>query len=447
MSANKADYSRWPICRRRNDKQYRNRHIVVPMSLVAVVIVSVLVAGAFNPSATPPPAPLLGVLAANPVYLPRDGAAGVRLATLNLSWGLWEPGPAVVSASYKSEVVAAAVAYRAAGWEVAVDVGLQQPPGWVLGLPGGHLEDQHGVLSQTADFEFSRAVRAAAVSYIDEVVRSLGPVRYYRVGLSENGETYYPDTSDSGWWAFGPAQQAAGDLPSGVGASPLQGWVPGDPVWMGKAVTRREVTAWYRWYFGAMVNAHAWEMATFRAAGFSETLELVMPGMGALPSVYQDRLRNDLANDPALDPYSTMNNGAVWWKFLDELPSLANTVVDVSSVYDQSGTPRGNVCEPSDNSVAYTDPQISRWSDTRWLTYLADKHQLAVMGENPGDTPASDLPGIRRLVHACGLIAIQWAWEYTLDGADGSATIQSVDAAFPRVADTVGSSKPPKPTS
>ena len=195
-------------------------------------------------------------------------------------------------------------------------------------------------------------------------------------------------------------------------------------------MTSREVTAWYNWYFLAMVNAHAWEMATFRAAGFWGKLELVMPGMGALPAFYRQRLSKDLAPDPAIDSLSTMNTGAVWWKFLDELPSLANTVVDISSVYDLSGSPRGNVCEPTDTSVAYTDRRISRWSDTRWLTYLADQHHLSVMGENPGDTPGSDLPGIIHLVRSCGLITLQWAWEYILDGSDNSVTINQLHAAF-----------------
>ena len=413
----------------RHRRKRRRRRRALGAALAAAVIVAALVA--LRSSPMPAAVPVLGVLAANPSLLARDGAAGVRLATLNLSWELWEPGPAgEVSARYRSEMVATAEDYRKAGWSVAVDVGLQQPPRWVLDLPGGQLVDQNGAKSQTADFEFSSSVRAAAASYIHEVVKSLGGVEYYRIGLSAYGEADYQNIPANAWWAFGPAQQAAGDLPSGVGASPLPGWVPGDSIWKGKAVTRREATAWSSWYFGASVNAHAWEMATFRAAGFSGKLELVMPGIGTLPAAYKQRLSEDLAPNPALDPYSTMNIGAVWWKFLDELPSLANTVVDISSVYDQSGTPRGNVCEPSDTSVAYTDPHISQWSDTRWLTYLADKHQLSVVGENPGDTPASDLPGIILLVHTCGLIALQWAWDDTLDRADGSATIYQVHSAF-----------------
>ena len=45
-------------------------------------------------------------------------------------------------------------------------------------------------------------------------------------------------------------------------------------------------------------------------------------------------------------------------------PNKRTRQVDISSVYDQSGTPRGNVCEPSDTSVAYIPIRISRNGQT-----------------------------------------------------------------------------------
>jgi hypothetical protein len=190
------------------------------------------------------------------------------------------------------------------------------------------------------------------------------------------------------------------------------------------------VTSWYDWYFSAMVNAHAWEMATFRNTGFTGELELVIPGTGTLPANYRVRISERLAPNPAVDFYSTMNTGAVWWKLLDALPSLSNTVMDISSVYDASGSPRGNVCQQSDTTAALTDPQIVNWSDTRWLTYLATKHQMEIMGENPGNTPTADIDGTIALASACHLYALQWAWDYTLHDDQGSAALSQVAEAM-----------------
>ena len=84
-----------------------------------------------------------------------------------------------------------------------------------IGVAGRAVGGSGGVRSQTADFEFSSAVRAAAASYIDRVVGSLGAVAYYRVGLSENGETYYPDTSDNGGGRSGRPSRRRGICPRG----------------------------------------------------------------------------------------------------------------------------------------------------------------------------------------------------------------------------------------
>jgi hypothetical protein len=405
---------------------------VVLVAAASASVVTVLTGGR-RESTTSCRQPMFGILEADAAFMTSDAAAGACFATINLDWAKWESAPGMINTAYRAAMEREAAEYRASGWVLAVDAGLQEAPSWVLELPGGQLIDQYGVRSGTADFEFSAAVRAAAAIYMRDVVKSMGHVAYYRIGLSESGETLYPHVVDNGWWAYGPALGVGTKLPAGVGRSPLPGWVPGSPEWRGQAVDLAEVTAWYDWYFSAMVDAHAWEMATYRRDGFTGELELVIPGTGALPANYGRRLSEDLAPNAGIDFYSTMNTGAVWWKFLDDLPSLRNAVLDISSVYDGSGSPRGNVCNHADSTVADTDPQIVDWSDTRWLTYLATKHHIAVMGENPGNTPAEDLSGISALVRNCHLVALQWAWDYTLHGNDGSATLQQVAGAMATV--------------
>ncbi len=410
-----------------------SRAVAALAALVVVVAVTAIVIGVSQSPVPTGRLPVVGVLEADPSFLAADGAAGIRLATLNLSWARWEPGPGRVDSAYRQQVIGAVDRYRLAGWEVAVDIGLQQPPGWALGLPGGRLLDQRGQPASTADFEFSASVRHAAAGYLADVVHHLGTIAYYRVGLSENGEAHYPDTTTNQWWAATPqAQGTAPGLPAGVRPTPLPGWVPGTTTWRGRTVTPGQVTAWYAWYFGAMVGAQAWEIAAYRSAGYQGQLELVVPGTGALPAAYQARLASDLAPSTADDFYGTLNTGAVWWKLLDDLPSLTAITVDVSSIDDGSGTPRGNTCQAGDAHVDYLrQPQVvDSWSDARWLTYLAGRHGLPVMGENPGNTPGADLPGIVALVRSCHLVALQWAWDYQLRGPGPTARLDQLGGAI-----------------
>jgi hypothetical protein len=359
---------------------------------------------------------IFGVLLADPDYLSADTAAGLRLAMINIGWDEWEPEQGSFDDAYISQQAATVAEYLSAGWTVAVDVGLQSPPSWALGLPYGQLVDQDGNSSGTPDYEFSEAVRAAATTYISSVVSSLTGVSYYRIGLSTSGEMLYPPVSDNQWWAFSPlAQGSASGLPAGVGVAPMPGWVPGSTTWDGEAVTQAMVQSWYDWYLGALINAHTWEIDSFRQAGYQGLLQYVMPGVGAVPSLYQQSIAGELAPNPD-DPYNTMNTGAVWWDVLPQLP-LTGAVVDISSVGDGSGDPVNNVCQASDSSVDYTSQPsvIESWSATRWLTYLAGLNHLPVMGENPGNITPAELPAIMSQVQACHLTALQWAWDYTLN--------------------------------
>jgi hypothetical protein len=364
--------------------------------------------------------PAVGVLDADTANLSRDQGAGITFGTLDLNWSEWEPQAGVFNASYIASEEADAATFRANGWTLAVDLGLEEAPAWALALPGGRLVDQNGVTSTVADFEFSPRVRAAAATYIDQVVSGMGLIQFYRIGLSENGEDHYPDVTGDGWWSAGPAQGSASSLPAGVGSTPLPGWIPGQSTFNGVRVTSAQVTAWYAWYFGAMVNAHEWEINTIRSAGFSGYLELVTPGVGALPPRYNQRIAEDLAPDATVDPSSTLNSGAVWWMFLQTLQPLSNTALDISSVYDSSGTPLGNGCQPTDASVNYLTAApavIASWSSTRWLTYLANGLGLPVMGENSDYMVASQLNSATALAHSCGLLAFQFAQDHTLVGS------------------------------
>lgn len=364
-------------------------------------------------------ATVFGVLDARPRWLAQDHAAGIRLVTLNVDWARWQPTSPATDPRYRRHQAEVAAQYRAHGFAVAVDVGLQDPPAWVLALPGGQLVDQRGRRAGIPDIEFNQQVRDKAFEYIHSVVAAMGPVQYYRVGLGSDGEMLYPDPPahqrGQAWWAFGPqAQGATGGRPPGVGATPMPGWLPGRSTWRSQPVTTAQVRAWYGWYVGALANGLRWEIDAYRLAGFGRMLQLVMPGDGAGPSAYRAAIARHLALGRS-DPYHTMSTGALYWRLLDQLP-LSGTEVDISSVGDASGLPGRVDCQAADHGVplARADPAVSGWSDTRWLTYLAGRHRLPAMGENPGSTPPADLARIMGLVQTCHLTALQWAWDAQL---------------------------------
>jgi hypothetical protein len=394
--------------------------------------------------------PLFGVLGADAYHYPgnltADADAGLDLAVINIGWDDWEPTQPTEGASpvfdqdYISAVEGDVAQYRADGFAVVIDVGLQYAPGWVSSLADGQLEDQNGDLSTSADFEYSQAVRTAATAYIDDVVGTLCGISSYRVGLSASGEMLYPEAPDDQWWAYTASAQGddPGDLPSTVTASPMPGWVPGHTTWDNATVTTSQVQGWYDWYLGALTDAHLWEITTFRQAGFNGTLEYVMPGLGALPDLYQARINDNLA-DETYDPVHTMNTGAVWWEVLPDLPT-ADAVVDISSVDDTSGAPEGNACQTADATVELSTGTnaFDDWSDTRYLSYLANRAGIPTVGENPGqadDTSPSALSNIMALVSSCGLTGLQYAFDDTLndDGtsaSSGSATVDEYAAAI-----------------
>ena len=85
----------------------------------------------------------------------------------------FEPEKGVFSASYLATMQSYLRAFHAAGMRVTLGLGLENPPSWVFSLPDSTYVDQHGDVSNEADFVFSEAVRQAAASYLDHVAAGL----------------------------------------------------------------------------------------------------------------------------------------------------------------------------------------------------------------------------------------------------------------------------------
>lgn len=347
----------------------------------------------------------VGVLQADLQWIDDDYRFGIRIAVLEIEWSRWEPTEGQFDQTYIDQQVAKMNAYLDYGFQVGIVSGIHHQPSWVLAKSGIQHEDQNGTQSGILDFQFNDQARSYGENFLTSLVQAFGSaVSFHRVGLSAIGETLYPEAPDNNWWAFSDAAQAT---------SPHPGWVPGT------AADPGEAEEWYDWYFEALVDAHDWMLATIRAAGYTGTVHYVTPGKGANPAHVAARLAGDLAPIDG-DTYFVMNTGAIWYRFYDQLADLTGCEMNISSVYDVSGSPRGNVTEPGDDLVPFDDSAMDSWSSVRYLSSIARRHGLERVGENPADTMPIDVQGTFDAAWGCGLKAILWAFDNQLrDGVHG----------------------------
>lgn len=403
-----------------------------------------------------------------------DTNAGFTLAEIECGWGSAENGgQGNFSSGYLSGQASIAAELKAAGYQVAVSAGIFDPPTWINTLPNWQHIDQGGHGSGTPNFAFSPAVRSAAAAYITQLTSAMTAagvdVDYYRMGISPSGETHLPDTlpitSGTGsWWAFDALAQAAGGtgLPPGVGANPLIGWTPGNSTYSGGSVNSTMAGNWWDWYMGAASNAHQWEIAAHQAGGWNGCIMLCTPGRGCSPAVLNSRIAN-LLGPSTLGGTSTdftANIAAYWPTLLSTVADPANTVLDISSVFNADGgtVPSGfggntgdqtgvnNCTGPGDSALPLTatsggcaDPYHSQWSGVRWLAYLAGQNGLLTCGESVGDDGShtwglqSQVAGCMNQAQQCGLYALMWANDTTMNPGGGShpyATAANVVTGF-----------------
>ncbi|HWL89282.1 MAG TPA: hypothetical protein VNO21_25940 [Polyangiaceae bacterium] len=385
-----------------------------------------------------------GVLKADDKHLATDYDAGVRLAVIGVYWADYEPTEnGGFDAAYRSKQVALVSKYRNAGYKVSLAAHLGKPPAWLSGNPAMQHHSQFALVDAGAglsysglpNIEFRQSVRVRAARFIGDVVGHMGTVDDYRVGLEATDEIGYPHTKHGEWWAFDDAAQGrdTGDLPPGAKPNPYPGWIPGQSIYQGRSFAPADAKAWYDWYFGAMVAAHDWVIRAHRNAGFQGIIQLPTPGVGVSPVLYRARINELLAPDSTKDPLGMMNTGAVRYLFFNQLQERAHLMLDISSVYDTSGHPRGNHCQVGDDEADFLgDPSIAaNWSSTRWLALMGRQSGFPLIGENPGYDDAATMHQATALMKACNLQGLQWAFDDQLYAADGGfATISDYAATI-----------------
>lgn len=202
----------------------------------AALAVVALLAGLLTSAAGGPVSrtPYFGILAA-PASMTSAALHqnGVRRVSVNLGWNLYQPtGSGAADSTYVAAVRGQLAGYRAAGFDVVLDLGLQYPPAWVFTLPGQtRFVDQDGAVWHGRSSEdvpnavFNPAVRAAQASYVRTVAADLGAQSFaaVRLGGLLSGELRYPPASTaagtgSSLWAYDPRPRRVHPSRAGVRA-------------------------------------------------------------------------------------------------------------------------------------------------------------------------------------------------------------------------------------
>lgn len=357
-------------------RNHSRRLTKIIAALITALILGIL-ALVINAHATAPP--LWGTLDTQTNTAATEDHAGVTMAMFELAWNSFEPSRGTVSASYLATMKSELAAYRAAGQQVTLGLGMENTPSWVFSLANSTYTDQKGnVPANTADLVYSQAVRAAAAQYLSLVAANLPLADFWAIRLNAgngDGEMLYPGNGT--YMAFSAAALTGTGLATGMTPNPDPTWKPGTA-----GLTQTQIAAWVSWYIGGLDNVTNFEMTTLNGLGFTGYFETATPGSGTRPDTLATTEKRNLNND------GTTGVGAVWNLYYAQLPDKTRVIAYISSVADQSG---GNdSCQGADTTLPLTDPAMDSWSATRWITRIAAANGLLTGGENPGyGLPAS----------------------------------------------------------
>lgn len=257
---------------------------------------------------------------------------GVRALLVEPSWSTAEPEPGHYDQSYLNSILAQVRSYRAMGFKVALDYGLEQAPNWVMAMPGARYVNQFGT-SFTADpvpdLIFDTGLRRYARAYTGTILRLLGRYVYLvRVGGGYDGELDYPPPaggeSPDQYWAYGPAAQSA---------SPVPGWKP----CTGPATEARKFLTWY---LDALVNFQQWQITTVRHV-YSGDIAVLYPSVGFTAANERQALSDNLCGRTAIEQTGAFTRG---WDQAQQVAALAgphlvvySTEVDDPAAVDELG--------------------------------------------------------------------------------------------------------------
>jgi hypothetical protein len=342
-----------------------------------------------------------------------ERAAGVTARVVRISWKDFAPAPGGENRPYVAEKRREFDQLHAAGFQVIVDLGLQDTPPW-LHRDGddSRYVDQFGepyapgeVDSGDANLVFNDTVRADAAAYIAQLLADLGPrIDMIRVGGGHWGELTYPahryGGHDNCYWAFDRAA---------LRTNPVPAWRPGQPSPHGEAGRFAE------WYLDQLAAYQNWQIRTVRH-GFAGPIIVLYPSWGIRPGQLESAVRGNLSGATSAERNGEVPRG---FGFERQVRSIADANVIVASTWlDADGS-----------GDAGPDPQ--RWSPIHYLSTLAAAHvpPLRTFGENTGHGSPAAMRFTAAQAKRYGLCGVAWFREDEL-GTPGLATLADYAAVI-----------------
>lgn len=359
-----------------------------------------------------PDHPIVGTLESDPARIPALSQAGSRGVVVDVSWDRCETEEGKFDSTYLKSIKRKVEQFRAQGQFVAIDLGVQYPPRWVLSEDSSQFINQDGepyrAVPGTGDcgvnLVYSEKMREKFEAYATQVFHALeGDIDAVRLGGGRYGELGYPTNQYKGcancYWAFDPvAQGRQPGLPAGEKPCPVPGWVPGQ-----SSPDHASARQFLDWYLESMRNYHDWQISMVRRY-FSGPLFMLYPSTGGLrPGQLLDAINDDANGSTGPEKTGEVGRGFDMARYI---AGIKDPQVVVYSTWIDG-------FEGSEDTSA----DFKRWSPGHYLASLAAAHQppLLVGGENtghPDDISNMEITFNRmRDNHLCVMF---WAFEHTL---------------------------------
>ncbi|MBI4976965.1 MAG: hypothetical protein HZC28_05750 [Spirochaetes bacterium] len=364
---------------------------------------------------------LYGTLISDTKLAAEDYRAGVRLATVGLSWGRYMPQKGRVDEAYVNEVRSRIKVFTDIGMRVVLDLGMHVPPAWIFDIPHSRFVNQYGdafVITNKPGLNavngvFNQTVRDIQALYAARVFSDLGTNFYgVRIGWGHYSELHYAWKGYNGkkncYWGFDDiAQGKAPGLAAGVKTCPVSGWLPGTP-----SGRHTNAAQFIEWYLDSLAQYQQFQITTLRKS-YAGYLIALYANWGIRPGQIAEAVADDLDGSSFAERYEQTHKGYDVARFIasiqDDKVIVCGTCVNANSPW------------PATNNMvddAGDDP--AAWSPIHFISSCAARHRppLSIGGENDGN---DDVAGMRlsfERVRAYGLSFFMWAFDFQLHDKD-----------------------------
>lgn len=344
---------------------------------------------------------VVGTLQSDVARVGQLKVVGVGLATVEVSWDRFEPQDNQIDEPYIANLQAKLDAFRKAGQNVQIDLGLQYPPKWVQDLPDSRYVNQYGDAyineqpgANVVNAVFNAAIRRHQADYVAKVFAKLGKDFYaVRLGWNYYGELGYPAAKfkdrDNCYWGFDRnAQGQAKGLPKGIEPCPAPGWKPGM-----SSKNAEAATVFANWYLNALVSYQQFQIATVRRH-YPGRVVILLGSWGLRPGVLAGEIEGHLGNPKQTEISLGYDFARIVGAIDDEKVAVCTTWVDANFGNDD-------------------DDDAGRWSPAHYLSTMLKARQspLELWAENTG---RADLAAMKRSFDRCrayGVTTLVWAFE------------------------------------